>query len=73
MGDLERAVGSGKITAGDAAMKNARACIQIHGGMGYTWEVPAHYFLKRTWVLESIFGTGDEHATRIAQRVESGT
>ena len=54
-------------------MKNARACIQIHGGMGYTWEVPAHYFLKRTWVLESIFGTGDEHAARIAERVESGT
>ncbi len=73
VGDLERAVGSGKITAGDAAMKNARACIQIHGGMGYTWEVPAHYFLKRTWVLESIFGTGDEHAARIAERVESGT
>jgi alkylation response protein AidB-like acyl-CoA dehydrogenase len=73
VGDLERAVGSGKITAGDAAMKNARACIQIHGGMGYTWEVPAHYFLKRTWVLESIFGTGDEHADRIALRIESGT
>jgi alkylation response protein AidB-like acyl-CoA dehydrogenase len=50
-------------------MKNARACIQIHGGMGYTWEVPAHYFLKRTWVLESVFGTSDEHASRVAERI----
>jgi alkylation response protein AidB-like acyl-CoA dehydrogenase len=51
--------------AGEAAMKNARACIQIHGGMGYTWEVPAHYLYKRTWVLESQFGTSGEEALRI--------
>ena len=47
-------------------MKNARTCVQVHGGMGYTWEVPVHYFLKRTWVLESTFGTVDEHADRVA-------
>ncbi len=66
VGDVRRAVSAAKVTAGDAAMKNARTCIQIHGGMGYTWEIPAHYYLKRTWVLESIFGTGEEHADRIA-------
>ena len=42
--------------AGAAAWKNARMCIQIHGGMGFTWEIPAHYYLKRAWVLESVFG-----------------
>ena len=36
-----------KLVAGENAMKNARACIQVHGGMGYTWEIPAHYYLKR--------------------------
>jgi alkylation response protein AidB-like acyl-CoA dehydrogenase len=69
VGDLERAVASAKVCAGEAAMKNARACIQIHGGMGYTWEIPAHYYLKRTWVLESLFGTSDEHADTAAERV----
>ena len=50
-------------------MKNARACIQIHGGMGYTWEIPAHYYFKRAWVLESTFGTGEEHSAALAEKV----
>ncbi len=69
VGDVARAVSAAKITCGDAAMKNSRACIQVHGGMGYTWEVPAHYYLKRTWVFESIFGTIDEHAESVAVRL----
>ena len=72
VGDVERAVSAAKINAGDAAMKNARSCIQIHGGMGYTWEVPAHYYLKRTWVLESVFGTVEEHSDRMGMIVEGG-
>ncbi len=71
VGDVPRAVSSAKLTAGEAAMKNARACIQVHGGMGYTWEVPAHYYLKRTWVLETVFGTCDEHAEKVARCVEA--
>ena len=69
VGDVERAVGAAKLVAGEAAMKNSRACIQVHGGMGYTWEVPAHYYLKRTWVLGSIFGSVDDHADEVAERV----
>ena len=72
VGDVERAVSAAKINAGDAAMKNARSCIQVHGGMGYTWEVPAHYYLKRTWVLESVFGTVEEHSDRMGMIVEEG-
>ncbi len=66
VGDISRAVSSAKLTAGEAALKNARGCIQIHGGMGFTWEVPAHYYLKRTWVLDSVFGSVEEHAERSA-------
>jgi alkylation response protein AidB-like acyl-CoA dehydrogenase len=69
VGDVARAVSAAKINAGEAAWKNARACIQVHGGMGYTWEVPAHYFLKRAWVLESVFGGVEEHADFVAERV----
>ncbi|MCA9511443.1 MAG: acyl-CoA dehydrogenase family protein [Myxococcales bacterium] len=72
-GDLAAAVSGAKINCGEAAMKNARACIQIHGGMGYTWEVPAHYYLKRTWVLENAFGGVDEHAEVVAERVAART
>jgi alkylation response protein AidB-like acyl-CoA dehydrogenase len=67
VGDVERAVSAAKLVAGEAAMKNSRACIQIHGGMGYTWDIPAHYYFKRAWVLESSFGTIDEHAARLAE------
>ncbi len=70
VGDVQRAVSVAKTTAGEAAVKNARAGIQVHGGMGYTWEVPAHYYLKRAWGLENLFGTGDEHAEQVAACVE---
>jgi alkylation response protein AidB-like acyl-CoA dehydrogenase len=72
VGDVERAASSAKLVAGEAAMKNSRACIQIHGGMGYTWEVPAHYYFKRAWVLESSFGTSDEHSARLAEKIALG-
>ena len=72
VGDVTRAVAAAKILAGEAAMKNARTCIQVHGGMGYTWEVPVHYFLKRAWVLETTFGTIEEHADRVASLVDAG-
>jgi alkylation response protein AidB-like acyl-CoA dehydrogenase len=68
VGDLERAVSAAKIVAGEAALKNSRACIQVYGGMGYTWEVPAHYYLKRAWVLGSVFGNLEEHEERVAHR-----
>jgi alkylation response protein AidB-like acyl-CoA dehydrogenase len=69
VGDVARAVSSAKIMAGEAALKNSRACIQVHGGMGFTWEVPAHYYWKRSWVLEQCFGTADEHADALAEKL----
>ena len=72
VGDVKRAVSTAKLVAGEAAMKNARACVQVHGGMGYTWEIPAHYYLKRTWVLENAFGSVDQHAEAIALQIVTG-
>jgi alkylation response protein AidB-like acyl-CoA dehydrogenase len=71
VGSPARAAAAAKLVAGVAAMKNARACIQVHGGMGYTWEIPAHYYLKRTWVHENVFGTVDEQAEQMAEWVAS--
>ncbi len=64
-----RAVAAAKLIAGEAAMKNSRACIQVHGGMGFTWENPAHYYLKRTWVLENAFGTSARQAESLAAMI----
>lgn len=69
--DVQRAVSSAKITAGESAIRNARTGIQVHGGMGFTWEVIAHYYLKRAWVCENMFGTQDEHAEKIASILEA--
>jgi hypothetical protein len=66
VGDPARAVASAKLVAFDAAMKNARACVQIHGGMGYTWEMPPHWYLKRAWVLGASFGASEEYEERLA-------
>lgn len=71
VGDAPRAVASAKLTAGEAALKNARTCLQVYGGMGYTWEMPCHYYLKRAWVLENEFGGVNEHAERVAAAVEA--
>ena len=63
---LDRSVGTAKLLAGEAAIANGKAATQVHGGMGFTWEVDVHLFLKRAWVLETHFGSGDHHADAIA-------
>jgi alkylation response protein AidB-like acyl-CoA dehydrogenase len=56
-GAVQRAVMGAKLLADEAAIRNARAAIQVHGGMGFTWEVPLHLHLKRAHVLATSFGT----------------
>jgi alkylation response protein AidB-like acyl-CoA dehydrogenase len=66
-GDPARAVAGAKILADEAATTNGRGCIQVHGGMGFTWEVPVHFLLKRAWLQATEFGTADEHAEDLAE------
>jgi alkylation response protein AidB-like acyl-CoA dehydrogenase len=49
--DSERAAAVSAMLAVDAAVANAKACIQVHGGMGFTWDIPAHLFLMRAKTL----------------------
>ena len=53
--------------ADEAAAANGRTAVQVHGGMGFTWEVLAHLYLERAWVLETAFGAAAEHAARLAE------
>lgn len=66
VGDVDRAVSGAKVLAGEAALKNAKTSLQVHGGMGFTWEVDVHLYLKRAWVLDTVFGSGATHADEIA-------
>ncbi|MEI7592084.1 MAG: acyl-CoA dehydrogenase family protein [Actinomycetes bacterium] len=66
VGSIERAVASAKLTSAEAALTNGKTCIQVHGGMGYTWEVDAHLYLKRAYALEPAFGTRDDWADAMA-------
>ena len=59
----QRAVAGAKLLADEAAITNARVAIQVHGGMGYTWEVPLHLHLKRSRVLATTFGTSSYLST----------
>ena len=60
---------SAKIVAGDAALANAKACIQVHGGMGFTWEVDAQRYWKRASVLDTHFGNSERWAEAVAATI----
>jgi alkylation response protein AidB-like acyl-CoA dehydrogenase len=67
VGDPDRAAQVAKLLADEAASANSRACVQVHGGMGFTWEVVAHFYLKRAWVHATQFGSEEETAEALAQ------
>jgi alkylation response protein AidB-like acyl-CoA dehydrogenase len=62
----QRAVDAARIVAGRAADRATRACIQVHGGMGFTWELDAHLFLKRALVLDVGIGSPDAAVESLA-------
>ncbi|OAA18300.1 acyl-CoA dehydrogenase [Frankia sp. EI5c] len=45
----------------------AKENIQIHGGIGFTWEHPAHLYLRRAKTAELLFGTPARHRARVAE------
>jgi alkylation response protein AidB-like acyl-CoA dehydrogenase len=67
VGDGVTAAAGAKLLADEAAIANGRSCIQVHGGMGFTWEVPAHLAYKRARVLATRFGSSDDLAESLAE------
>ena len=62
----DRMVSVAKLLAGETAITNGKTATQVHGGMGFTWEVDVHLYLKRAWVLDTHFGSADAHADAVA-------
>lgn len=54
----------------DAAMRTAHEAVQLHGGIGFTWEHRAHYYVRRALGDEGLFGATREQRARIADLVE---
>ena len=60
------AVACAKAYAGDAGRRVPRAALQVHGGIGFTWEHDLHFFLKRGEANAHAYGDGAAHRERIA-------
>ena len=58
-----------KATCSQAFLSVANSAIQIHGGIGFTWEHPAHLYLKRAVTDAALLGSVDDHLDRIASIV----
>ena len=54
-------VAHAKIAASDAAICAAEAAIQVHGGIGYTFEADLHLWMKRVWALTGLWGDRNYH------------
>ncbi|HZN15254.1 MAG TPA: acyl-CoA dehydrogenase family protein [Acidimicrobiales bacterium] len=58
-----------KAAAGDAQRLICQEGIQIHGGIGYTWEHDLHLFVKRAKTSEALLGTAIDHRQRVAKLI----
>ena len=63
------AVSHAKAAACEAAVLAAKTALQVHGAIGYTWEVDLHLWMKRAWALEAAWGSGFWHRARIGKAV----
>lgn len=69
-----------RVIASDAAMKTTADCIQLHGGIGFSWETDAHFYLKRARRLHFSFGgtaalrkrAGDRFISNILKATSDG-
>ena len=62
-------VSHAKVVATDAARLACRNGIQVHGAMGYTWEMDLQIFAKRVWALDATWGDEAFHLARAADHV----
>jgi alkylation response protein AidB-like acyl-CoA dehydrogenase len=68
--DTPVAIALAKATCSDIAVRAAQECLQLHGGIGFTWEHPTHLYLKRAKSSSIGFGTADRHRASLAGLVD---
>ncbi len=67
--DARVAVALAKAYCSEIAVQAAQECVQLHGGIGFTWEHQAHLYLKRAKADSIAFGTPDAHRAALAALV----
>ncbi|WP_043478473.1 acyl-CoA dehydrogenase family protein [Streptomyces collinus] len=65
-------VAAARLLADEAALRGTRDCLQVHGGMGFTWEAEVHLHLKRAWVRARRGGGGAVAEEALAADLLSG-
>jgi alkylation response protein AidB-like acyl-CoA dehydrogenase len=74
--DAAVAASTAKVWCSDAGPRVMASCLQVHGGIGFTWEHDLHLFLKRAQLDQVSFGDAAFHRERLAlllrSRIESG-
>lgn len=65
-GALAEAASIAKVSCGDAAFRNAGEALQMHGGVGFTWEYDVHLYFKRARAGRALCGNSDWHRARLA-------
>jgi alkylation response protein AidB-like acyl-CoA dehydrogenase len=74
--DRSVAASSAKTWCSDAARRVTASCLQVHGGIGFTWESDVHLFLKRAQLDAVSFGDAVFHRARLGRllraRVDAG-
>jgi alkylation response protein AidB-like acyl-CoA dehydrogenase len=61
-----------KSYVGEMATDIIQGCVQMHGGIGVTWEHDLHVYLRRAALYRSMFGTPEEHNLRVYRLQEAG-
>jgi alkylation response protein AidB-like acyl-CoA dehydrogenase len=64
-GSADMSVSVAKSYVGEHAAPMLQRCVQLHGGIGVTWEHDLHLYLRRTTLYRSMFGTPEEHNLRV--------
>ena len=67
-GEFERAVHAVKYQIGTAGRSVAEEAVQLHGGMGVTWELDVAHYFKRLIAITQSFGNADWHLDRLAMQ-----
>jgi alkylation response protein AidB-like acyl-CoA dehydrogenase len=70
------AASTAKTWCADASKRVMASALQVHGGIGFTWEHDLHFFLKRAQLDQVMFGDASYHRARLTSllrpRVEAG-
>jgi alkylation response protein AidB-like acyl-CoA dehydrogenase len=68
--DLPVAASLAQAFCSPVAVRAAEECVQMHGGIGFTWEHPAHLYLKRAKSAAIAYGTADRHRLALGALVD---